>query len=139
MFLETTFGLLRALWPFLRETIFGRDSVKEWLKKNGVTLVWMLFVLLMLAVVLKLVTLLNHESVEITTLSNDNQALQATITRDNEQINDLKRQLEKYTHPVKPIGIAPSSYPPEPKPAPVSVQEQALLDQLKQIKDSEEH
>jgi hypothetical protein len=138
MFLETTFGLIRALWPFLREAVFGRESVKEWLKKNGITLVWMLFVVLMLVVVLKLVSLLNHESSEITTLNTQNQTLQQTLKNDTDQITELKGK-RVCPREIKPLDVTPSSYPPAPKPQQPSVQDQAILDQLQQIKDSEEH
>jgi hypothetical protein len=121
--------IVRLVWPFLREVFFGRESTKAWFKKNGLTLVWMLFIVLMLGAIV------NKEGQDNASLTADNAALRV-------QVKQLQTQGPALC-PHKPAEIpqvASSHYVPAPSPADAEhdKQQQAVLDELRQIKNDEE-
>jgi hypothetical protein len=140
--LVTTINLFRMAWPFLREVLFGRDSVKAWVKKNGITLIWMLFIILMLVVVLKLVMLSNREANDIKNLTDQKTDLEQQLKAEQTVEAGLRAQIDKLKSPrgnaghAENVGVAPSSYPsPQPR---LSAKDQDLYDQLRQLKKHDE-
>lgn len=135
-----TISFLRMIWPFLREVVFGRDSVKAWVKKNGITLVWLLLVVTMLAVVLKMVILLNKETTDITTLTAQKTDLEKQLEAAKTTEAGLQAQLSKLTKGHEPnpgVGVTGSSYPPPPPR--LNQKDQALYDRLKQLSNKGEN
>ena len=124
--------LVRLFWPYLREVIFGRDSVRAWIKKNGITLVWLLFIVMMLVVVLKLVSLIDRESV-------DNKALMAANTALEAKLKAKEPAPRPVTHSsgtMTTVGVEASR--PPPKQSDADAKAQALLNQIHQIQNDEE-
>jgi hypothetical protein len=137
--------VLRLVWPFLREVIFGRDTVKIWFKKNGVTVVWMIFIILMLVVVIKLALLLRHYNADIQDAQKQESTLQTELNTADADKANLQKLLEKAqavcrkTDHSPSLNVEPSTYPPNPTPKePTDKQQPAILNELKHIKDDEE-
>lgn len=144
--LTAVLALLRALWPFFGEAIFGRASARAWLKTNFFSLVWLLFVMAMFAVVLRLSSTIRSDQTELKSLTTTNQALQQAFTADEAKLAQFKVQLTqpcpkpkgrvREPKPPSAPGIDSSVYP-LPKPGIKAVQDPAVLDMLKQIHDEE--
>jgi hypothetical protein len=137
--------LIRALWPFLREAVFGRESVKAWLKKNFFSLVWLLFVIAMMVVVLKLSATIHADQVQIRSLNTNNTALQKSFTADEATIANYKQHPELLcpkpaarSKEVGTVGVTSSVYPPHADPPKPNAQDKEIDDMLRQIQ-SEEH
>lgn len=136
-------ALLRALWPFIREAVFGHAPVRAWLKKNFFSLIWLLFVIAMFVVVLKLSTTIRSDRVQINSLNTTNTALQQSFTADEAKLAQYKDHPELVCprsttrgKDVHPPTVAPSTYPGAP-PTKSTKQDQAVLDLLKQIRNEE--
>jgi hypothetical protein len=143
--LTAILALLRALWPFFSEAIFGRATVRAWLKKNLFSLVWLMFVIAMFGVVLRLSVTIGKDQVQIKSLTTTNTALQQSFTTDEGKLAQYKLHPElvcpkPVVHGKEPkmSGVVSSVYPtPPPTPKP-NDQDQAVLNMLKQIQ-AEEH
>lgn len=131
-------ALIRALWPFFREALFGRAPVQAWLKKNFFSLIWLFFVIAMFVVVLKLSATIRTSQGEIKTLTVTNKALQQSFTTDETKLLQYK------THPElvcpTPVPAVKESKVPKAEPtnrSPVPVKstdpDQDVLNLLKRI------
>lgn len=62
------FNILRLIWPYLKESVFGHASFKAWLRQNVITALWFCLMVTMLFVVLYLTSLVRtqyQENVEL--------------------------------------------------------------------------
>jgi hypothetical protein len=75
------FTILRMIWPFLKESIFGRASFKAWVRSNISTCLWMILLVTMLVVVLYLVGILSNENKELTQTRQADQTLTTSNAR----------------------------------------------------------
>jgi len=122
--LEGILTIIRLLVPFLYEVVFGNASTKAWFKKNGLTLLWLLFIILMLGVVLRVAGVLSRTN-------HDNIALTAQNTTLTHRVQQLELQCPKPHSPT----VTSSRYTRDPHARAT----QDLLDELRQIKTNEEH
>lgn len=127
----TLLGLLKLLWPFLREAIFGNASVKAWAKRNFTFLLWLTLMAIMLGIVFRMAYLLNqangdlwhlqHAAKNYATAVNSykgaNEALRSDNTRLQNRVDGLIDELKwvrEHYLPMTPETSPPSlkTFPP---------------------------
>lgn len=65
MWIILLWNFLKAVWPYIQETLFGHRSARAWFVKNFFTLMWFLLILVMMTVVLRLYEQLRLEDMDL--------------------------------------------------------------------------
>lgn len=139
--LLTFVDILKALWPFLKESILQGGTIGNWLLRNIITCIWILLLLTMLGVVLylgdiakQLQSQVVYRAREAGTLRLENQQLKAKVESLRGKLTEARRvngtltdQVESHDawlarcglpHNHAPTAPCPATKPPQQKPAP---------------------
>lgn len=65
MWIIFIWNFLKAVWPYIQETLFGHRSARAWFVKNFFTLMWFLLILVMMSVVIRLYEQLRLEDMNL--------------------------------------------------------------------------
>lgn len=88
----------RLLWPFVRESVFGNASFKQWLRLNMSHVLLAGIIFIMFLVGMQMASLLSRERHRITVMTGEHEALLVKLHNSDEQEQGLRDSIQSLTN-----------------------------------------